>query len=301
MQRISIFIVPSIFASIAWLAGGDLIAKEQPHQAEDANLTSPASAARIQLARKIRRNKDLPEVLEKAKSIIKTGFNAGDGYGEVWIRDLATFIELACEVNDSAEIKQNLLMFFRFQGDDGSVIDGFVPTSKANVNYRYIKHPRAPGFLGHKNTVETDQESSLIQAVHSYVQATGDRSILRDTIDGKTVLARMELALEFLLTDRFAEEYGLLWGATTADWGDVQPEHEWGVVLDESSHRAIDVYDNAMFLVAVSNYASMEPKSKPRWDKISQDFRRKCPQAPVGRASAEVHSTYLSGWLAVST
>ena len=29
---------------------------------------------------------------EKALEIVKTGFNAGDGYGEVWIRDYNTFI-----------------------------------------------------------------------------------------------------------------------------------------------------------------------------------------------------------------
>ncbi len=45
----------------------------------------------------------------------------------------------------------------------------------------------------------------------------------------------------------------MLWGATTSDWGDVQPEHEWGVVLDENSHLAIDIYDNAMFVIALNN------------------------------------------------
>ncbi len=31
-----------------------------------------------------------------------------------------------------------------------------------------------PRYAGHKNTVETDQESSLIQAVYKYIQITGD-------------------------------------------------------------------------------------------------------------------------------
>lgn len=34
----------------------------------------------------------------KALEIVKTGFNAGDGYGEVWIRDYNTFIELSAGV-----------------------------------------------------------------------------------------------------------------------------------------------------------------------------------------------------------
>ncbi|NQU22629.1 MAG: hypothetical protein HQ567_15240 [Candidatus Nealsonbacteria bacterium] len=87
----------------------------------------------------------------------------------------------------------------------------------------------------------------------------------------------MELALEFLLKERYSEKYGLLWGATTSDWGDVQPEHQWGVVLDESSHRAIDIYDNAMFLIAVSNYLSFiqnDQKATARWTGVHQDIKR---------------------------
>ena len=209
------------------------------------------------LAREILDDESLTDVLDRAKTVVRSGFNAGDGYGEVWIRDFATFIELSCKVGKPAEVRKNLLIFFRFQGDDGNIIDGFIPAARANVNYRYIKKPNVPEFLGHKNTVETDQESSLIHAVHSYVRKTGDRSILEVSIDGVTVEHRMELALMFLLKHRYSKPHGLLWGATTADWGDVQPEHPWGVVLDENSHKTIDIYDNAMFLIAVSNYIAL--------------------------------------------
>ena len=140
---------------------------------------------------------------------------------------------------------------------DGNIIDGFIPSKKGNIGYAYIRNESIPDFLGHKNTVETDQESSLIHTVYKYTQETGDRQLLHFQIDGKTVLKRMELALEYLLENRYSEKYGLLWGATTADWGDVQPEHSWGVVLDKNSHRAIDIYDNAMFLIAVSNYTAL--------------------------------------------
>ena len=48
-----------------------------------------------ELAAKIAGDAELREVLEKAHALIKTGLTAGSGYGEVWIRDLNTFIELA--------------------------------------------------------------------------------------------------------------------------------------------------------------------------------------------------------------
>jgi hypothetical protein len=66
-------------------------------------------------------------VKSKALDIVKTGFNAGDGYGEVWIRDYNTFLELSTEVFSTETLKENLLVFFRMQGDDGNIIDGYIP------------------------------------------------------------------------------------------------------------------------------------------------------------------------------
>ena len=216
----------------------------------------------MKLAQRILADDRLGDVLARSRSILATGFNAGDGYGEVWIRDFATFIELSCEVYPKEKIKERLLLFFAFQGEDGNIIDGYIPKEKANVSYQYIQAASQPDYLGHKNTVETDQESSLIHGVCLYIEKTGDRSILTEVVDGKAVADRLEWAMEFLMTHRFAAEYGLLWGATTADWGDVQPEHEWGVVLDESSHRAIDIYDNALFIVAINDYlATVKPEA----------------------------------------
>src|SRR5690606_29594686 len=70
------------------------------------------------------------------------------------------------------------------------------------------------------------------------------------------------------------KKYGLLWGATTADWGDVQPEHPWGVELDENSHLAIDIYDNAMFLVAIDNYLELEPSDARKWQKTRKKIAK---------------------------
>lgn len=216
------------------------------------------------LARKILDNRDFPKVLEKGKAILKTGFNAGDGYGEVWIRDLTTFIVLSCQVNDVAVVKANLLKFFEFQGDDGNIPDGF-------------RKDKAGKYKTHKNTVETDQETSLIQGVYKFVQSTGDKSVLQQKIKGVTVMDRMALALEFLLKHRWAEKYGLLWGATTADWGDVQPEHSWGVHLDDKTHRAIDIYDNAMFVLAINNYLELLGAGHAKyayWEKVRDDVKK---------------------------
>jgi glycogen debranching enzyme len=218
---------------------------------------NPSETSGKSLAKEILSNQDFPAVLERGKAILKTGLNAGSGYGEVWIRDLNTFIELALEVQDREQIRESLLIFFHFQGADGNIIDGYIPADKTNVAYEYYLSPDMPQLRGHKNTVETDQEASLVQAIAKYVRTTGDTSILRTKVNGLKVLDRLELTLRFLLEHRYDATYGLIWGATTSDWGDVQPEHDWGVRLDESSHRAIDIYDNAMFVIAMNDYLEL--------------------------------------------
>jgi glycogen debranching enzyme len=231
------------------------------------------------LVEKIKSNEYFAFTKEKALEVVKAGFNAGDSYGEVWIRDYNTFIELSAEVFEPEILKENLLVFFKMQGDDGNIIDGFIPTEKAgSVNYEYIYSDLEPRYAGHKNTVETDQESSLIQAVYKYINVSGDTSILNETVGEKTVGERMEWSMEYLLNHRFSEEYGLLWGATTADWGDVQPEHEWGVYLTDDTHYAIDIYDNAMFLIALENLIKLLPSKTEKWqlmhDRVFENCRR---------------------------
>lgn len=255
-------------------------ARRTPHDAGNATGLY-SNEDNSDLAKEILSNPDLPLVLEKAKSILREGLNAGSGYGEVWIRDLNTFIELALEVQDAAQLRRALLVFFHFQGADGDIIDGYIPADKANVAYRYRRSATMPNLLGHKNTVETDQESSLVQAVWKYVETTGDRSILSEDINGSSVSDRLATALRYLLNHRYDAKYGLIWGATTVDWGDVQPEHPWGVEFDSSSHRAIDIYDNAMFIVATEDYIRLVGSESPdakEWkttaDKIRANTRK---------------------------
>ncbi len=213
---------------------------------------------------------------QKSKEVLQTGFTAGDGYGEVWIRDYNSFIELSAVVYEADVLRENLLVFFRMQGNDGNIIDGYIPKEKTSVVYDYIYSDLEPRYAGHKNTVETDQETSLVQAVYKYIRTTGDKTILDERIAGKTVGERLEWAMNFLMNNRYNKDYGLLWGATTADWGDVQPEHEWGVYLTDDTHYAIDIYDNAMFLIALDNLIELIPSKKEKRQKIRNKIADNC-------------------------
>ena len=99
-----------------------------------------------------------------------------------------------------------------------------------------------------------------------------------EKVGDKTIARRSEWAMEFLMNHRYNEIYGLLWGATTADWGDVQPEHDWGVYFTDDTHYALDIYDNAMFLIALDNLIELLPNTKDKWqpirDQIAENTRK---------------------------
>ncbi len=230
---------------------------------------SPADPAHV--AAEILADRDLTDVLERARALLKSGLTAGSGYGEVWIRDLNTFLEISVTVNPPADLRSALLTFFKFQEPNGDVPDGYIPKERASVGYKYRRSAQAPQLLAHKNTVETDQESSLVLAVERYVRATGDQALLDELVNGKTVRQRLEMALDYVHTERWDPDHGLVWGATTADWGDVQPEHGWGVELDANSHRACDIYDNALYLTAMDAFLRLpgaDSPAIPRWRKL---------------------------------
>ncbi|MEQ8422295.1 MAG: hypothetical protein RIB64_19970 [Arenibacter algicola] len=229
------------------------------------------------LAQKILSNKEFNQVKTKALEVVKTGFNAGDGYGEVWIRDYNTFIELSAEVFDSKELEENLLVFFRLQGDDGNIVDGFIPKEKAVTTeggYQYINSDLEPNYSGHKNTVETDHESSLVQAVYKYVKKTGNTDFLKLKVGASTVAERMERSMQFLRDYRWSNKFGLIFGATTADWGDVQHSHPWGVYITDDTKYCVDIYDNAMMLIALDNLMELVPETKTKWRVIRADLAK---------------------------
>lgn len=220
------------------------------------------------LAKRILSDKRLDAVSAMAKSLLAKGFNAGNGYPQVWIRDLNTFIETSCKVYNIDTIRQNLLTFYALQQPNGEIVDGYVLKGHVTWNDPNIYTTDIDkDHVGFKNTVETDQETSLIQAFGKYINATGDTSILNESIGGKTVKERMFASIEYLLKNRYSNKYKLLTGATTQDWGDVQIEGGATVDVDANTHWAIDIYDNAMFVLALNDLIkfSHAPAEKNRW------------------------------------
>ena len=231
--------------------------------------------AQKDLAEKILEDERLETVKDMGYEILETGFNAGDGYRQVWARDLNTFVWHSLDVMPHEKVREALIGFLKFQGFDGNMPGGYeaVPPGRTADNYATHSRYDMPGYVFHKNTVETDQETSVIQSFYKYIKKTGDWAILEEEVNGKTVYERLAFSLDYLMKWKFNEEYGLLWGATTTDWGDVQPMHDPsvnGTKYDEYSAPAIDVYDNAMFLIALDNFIELsdDESVKAHWQNV---------------------------------
>lgn len=222
-----------------------------------------AAPSRVDLARQILDDATLHDVYAKAQKLLASGLNAGSGYQTTWIRDMNTFIQVALTVNPPGRFRDALLLFFKLQGPNGDIPDLYIARDPSKLKPTDRTSPLAPGYWSDKNTVETDQESSLVQAVYKYVSFTKDTAFLDESIGGVAVRERLASALHYVLTERFDATRGLVWGGTTIDWGDVQPESPHGTVLDASSHRALSIYDNAMLVLALNNYLELLRPASP--------------------------------------
>ncbi len=87
----------------------------------------------------------------------------------------------------------------------------------------------------------------------------------------------MEAALKYVLRERWSDKYGLVTGATTVDWGDMQAQNGWGVAINEHTKWAIDIYDNAMFLMAINDFIAIMPPdyhANINWQKTASNLRK---------------------------
>jgi hypothetical protein len=218
-----------------------------------------APSAEAALAAAIRSDPRLPLVRAKARQVIAKDLNAGSIYAAVFIRDLNTFVEMAIEAQGGPKVRSQLRQFFEFQGEDGRIVDAIA------VDGNLIR-----------GTVETDQESSLVQAVAKYVAATGDTAFLSEPVLGVPVIERLERALMYVYGQRFSAGYGLVWGGTRADWGDIQPEDPLGTSLTPESHPSISIYDNAMLSLALAGLQDLEQatgRDPGAWAQRQRDLR----------------------------
>ncbi len=194
------------------------------------------------------------------------GFSAGTNYPQAWIRDTATMMFYARFFYANAPLQGIVGLFLLKQGPDGEVCDWVDTAGRSD-----------------KNTVESDQESSLVLA--AYPLALDDPGWLRWPVNGLSVFARLEKALDWLWQKRFDPDYGMIWSGFTADWGDVERSYadDRATKLSDRSRHAFSIYTQALYLQAGQKLIAMagwlqDETCIERWRVRLQTIRRSCRQ-----------------------
>jgi len=181
------------------------------------------------------------QVAFQGKTGAVSGFSAGSSYPQIWLRDANTIIPASRYFYDIPYLKSWLIEHLAVQKDDGSLEDWLDSRGKTD-----------------KNTTETDQETSAVQAA-GQISRLLDDSWLEEKTNGQAVLSRLERAMLYVLDHRFDRERGLIIGAHTADWGDVDMEQadQKAIYAGAQTHWTCDIYDQSMFYGAAKSLARM--------------------------------------------
>jgi hypothetical protein len=219
-----------------------------------------------------------------------TGFAAGAGYPQIWLRDSATIIPASRFYYPEAYLTSWIEEHLVRQKPDGALEDWVGADGRSD-----------------KNTVETDQEASAVQAAYQAFLLKGGRARewLLKPVAGEAVIDRLNKALRFPFSERFSKRFGLLTGAHTADWGDVDPEDadQKAIYVDERTHWTADIYDQAMAFEACRDMAEMfrflgKMDTADFWEKTAAELKseanRRLWQDDKGFYRIHIH---LTPWL----
>lgn len=192
------------------------------------------------------------------------GFGAGDLYPQIWLRDSATLLPLARYHYDREELISWIEEHLASQQEDGALFD-WIARGRPEVFRAWAPQVREVYAAGgvvlsaDKNTTESDQEASAVHAVFLAFQVVRDRAWLRKPILGRSVIERATSALEYVLARRRDRPSGLIFGALTADWGDVSPTYadQRAIYLDERTPRAVGLYSSALVAQAARDLSAL--------------------------------------------
>ena len=195
----------------------------------------------MELQKLIRLTLDNDVVEFKGRTGKISGFTAGAGYPQVWLRDSATIIPASRFFYPDAYLASWIEEHLSFQKPDGGLEDWIAAQGRSD-----------------KNTVETDQEASAVHSAYQVFLLKG-RRWLEKKVGGEAIISRLEKAMEFLFQNRFDREHGLITGAHTADWGDVDPEDadQNAIYADEKTRWTADIYDQSMCYESCRELAAM--------------------------------------------
>jgi len=183
------------------------------------------------------------------------GFSPGSSYSQVWIRDLATFIAYAKYHYPILLLANTVELFLHAQEEKGEIPDWINIEGDTD-----------------KNSVETDQESSLV--ISAFEIAIDKPLWLKKIILGKRVFERLEQALDWVWTYKRDKSFNLITSGFTADWGDVEKGYpdQRAIKLSDRSTLVLSTYTQSKYIQAikcmVKIFEYLKKKSKvEKWNR----------------------------------
>lgn len=220
------------------------------------------------LARLIRLTLRHGEVNFQGKVGKVAGFRAGTGYPQIWVRDSVTILSASRFFYPESFLISWLEEILSHQDSLGSIPDWVDASGKTD-----------------KNTTESDQETSAIQAASTVVKLMGidrARQWLTKEIEGEKIIDRLEKALSYLFNYRYDPNFQLIIGAHTADWGDVESHEpdERAIYADASSLWTVDIYDQSMAYQACLDLAFLfsllgDEKRTASWQSKAREIKKR--------------------------
>jgi cellobiose phosphorylase len=190
------------------------------------------------------------------------GFFAGAGYPQIWVRDSATISPFSRYLFNDKYLTSWIIAHLSYQKSDGSIAD--------NIN--------AIGDLG-KNTVESDQETSLVHGAWLAANLRG-YDWLKTLVQGESIVKRLDKAITYLFKHKYDVNTQLITKAHTADWGDVSPDFadQRAVDLHKDSCLVVGIYTQSMLFKAIKQLSFMYKKlgnsiKSEYWLKKSKQFK----------------------------
>jgi len=181
------------------------------------------------------------------------GFSPGTDYKQFWIRDIATYFYYAKLFYPLKTLKNNIVKFLELQKDTGEICDWF--DFEGNTD---------------KNTVETDQESSLIIAAFELFKS--DPIWIKSLINNRTIISKLESALDFVWKFKRNKKYDLIESGLTADWGDVENTYpdQRATKLSKNSTMVFSIYTQSKYIQACEKIIEMfkyinKPNKVKKW------------------------------------
>jgi hypothetical protein len=185
------------------------------------------------------------------------GFRPGKAYKEMYIRDIAWGMETAQYYYGDEYLREPIEAYLRRQYT--------AETRSLDGDFGILAGEGAIGGIitpdgeSNKQTITTDEETSLIHAAYLYYTMAHNTAWLESTINDLTIIERLNLAADWLYDHRFDQELQLLWRGHTTDWGDVKFEKDlpYTDYNPDQDHQTASIYDQAMAYMALRELAQM--------------------------------------------